>query len=120
MGCVDQAQLIKWYQEASIFVLPSSFEPFGIVLLEALSCETPVVATYAGGIPEVVKNGENGILVPVNNHRELAKVIQHLLDNKDVRVRFGQAGRKLVVENFSLEVSTKKLINMYKKILPIS
>jgi len=120
LGRLDQAQLIKWYQEASILVLPSSTEAFGIVILEALSCETPVVATYAGGIPEVVKNGENGLLVPVNNHRELAKAIQHLLNNKDVRVRFGQAGRKWVEENFSLEVSTKKLIRIYERILSIS
>jgi len=52
---------------ASIFVLPSFLEPFGIVALEAMSCETPVASTHLGGIPEVVKNDENGILVPVNN-----------------------------------------------------
>jgi glycosyltransferase involved in cell wall biosynthesis len=110
-------QLVKCYQEASIFVLPSLFEPFGVVILEALACETPVVATQVGGIPEVVKNGENGLLVPVNDHLELAKAIQHLLDNKDVRVRFGKAGRKWVLKNFSLEVSTNRLSNIYKKML---
>jgi len=120
LGCVDQAQLIECYQEASIFVLPSVFEPFGIVLLEALSCATPVVATYAGGIPEVVKDGENGILVPINNHLELAKAIQRLLDSKDERISMGQVGRRYVVENFSLEHNTKRLSDIYEKMLSLS
>jgi glycosyltransferase involved in cell wall biosynthesis len=120
LGRVNQAQLIECYQEASIFVLPSVFEPFGIVLLEALSCATPVVATYTGGIPEVVKDGENGILVHVNDHLELAKAIQRLLDNKDERLSMGQAGRRYVVENFSLEHNTKRLSDIYEKMVSLS
>jgi glycosyltransferase involved in cell wall biosynthesis len=119
LGRVPQAQLIKCYQEASILVLPSLSEAFAIVLLEAFSCGTPVVATFAGGIPEVVKDGKNGILVPVNNHLELAKAIQRLLDNKDERISMGQVGRRYVVENFSLEHSTKRLSDIYEKMLSL-
>ena len=116
LGRVDQANLIKWYQKASIFVLPSLFEPFGIVILEALACETPVVATYAGGIPEVVKNSENGILVPVNNPVKLAGAIQYLLDNESLRIKFGQYGRRWVMKNFSIEMIAKKLNRVYRMI----
>lgn len=117
LGQVNQAKLIEWYQKASIFVLPSLFEPFGIVILEALSCETPVVSTYAGGVPEIVRNGENGILVPVNNPLKLAEAINYLLENKDVRVKFGKAGREWVIKNFSLEASVNKLYKIYKNML---
>ena len=120
LGRVNQTQLIKCYQEASIFVLPSVFEPFGIVLLEALSCATPVVATYAGGIPEIIRNGENGLLVPVNNPGDLARAIQRLLDNDDERVSMGQTGRRYVEAIFSLENSIKKLSRIYQKILALS
>jgi len=115
LGRVGQAQLIKCYQKASIFVLPSLYEPFGVVILEALSCGTPVVATYAGGIPEIIKNGENGVLVPRNDPQGLAKAIQQLLDNKDMMVRFSEIGRKWVVKNFSLEVMAKKLSEIYEE-----
>jgi glycosyltransferase involved in cell wall biosynthesis len=87
------------------------------VLLEALSCGTPVVSTFAGGIPEVISNGQNGILVPANNHQELAKAIQNLLDNKNVRARFGRAGRDWVLGNFSIKASAKKLSNIYADIV---
>jgi glycosyltransferase involved in cell wall biosynthesis len=117
LGNVDQATLLVGYQKASIFVLPSFFEPFGIVLLEAMSCETPVVATLTGGIPEIVKNGENGILVPVNNPLKLTEAIDYLLENKDIRIKFGKAGRKWVTENFSIEVLVKRLCKIYEAIL---
>jgi glycosyltransferase involved in cell wall biosynthesis len=117
LGHVDQPILIQEYQKASIFVLPSLFEPFGIVLLEAMSCKTPVVATYVGGIPEIVKNGENGILVPRNNPLKLAEAIDYLLENEDVRIKFGEAGRKWVIENFSIEALIKKLCKIYEVVL---
>lgn len=117
LQCIDQSTLIEKYQKASIFVLPSFFEPFGVVLLEAMSCETPAVSTQVGGIPEVVRNGETGLLVPVNNPLKLAQAIDYLIENKDVRIKFGEAGRKWVTENFSLEISAKKLSDIYQKLV---
>lgn len=117
LGRADQTKLIECYQKASVFVLPSLFEPFGIVILEALSCETPVVSTYTGGIPEIVKNGQNGILVPANNPLKLAEAINYLLENEDIRAEFGKAGREWIIRNFSLEVATKKLYNIYESML---
>ncbi len=116
LGVTNQNDLVKWYQQASIFVLPSIFEPFGIVLLEALSCGTPVISTFADGIPEAVKNGENGILVPVNNPKKLADAVVFLLDNRNIREQFAQAGRKWVINNFSLDATINRLRNVYRQI----
>lgn len=117
LGALDQANIIEWYQKASIFALPSFWEGFPVTVLEALSCETPVVATPVGGIPEIVRNHENGILVPPNNPPKLAEAIQYLIDNKDIRTRMGREGRKSVTRNFSLDVITKKLCDIYQNIL---
>jgi glycosyltransferase involved in cell wall biosynthesis len=119
LGTVDYPTLIEEYQKASIFVLPSFFEPFGVVLLEAMACGTPVVSTHTGGTPEIVKTGENGILVPVNNPVKLAKAIDYLLENKDARIKFGKAARKTVIDNFSIEVVVKKLCTIYEKMVNI-
>ena len=117
LGPQDQANIIKWYQKASILVSPSLIEAFGLANLEALSCETPVVATYVGGIPEVVRNGENGILVPPSDVIKLAKAIQYFLDNEDIKKKFGKEGRRWVVKNFSIETIVEKLSQIYKELI---
>jgi len=120
LGALEQAEVAKWCQKASILILPSFFEGFPVVILEALSCETPVIATPVGGIPEVIRNHQNGFLVPPNNSPKLAQAIEYLLDNKDVRIRMGKDGRKNIVENFSIEVITQKLRRVYEHILGTS
>jgi glycosyltransferase involved in cell wall biosynthesis len=117
LGGLPHEEVIEWYQKASIFVLPSFMEAFPVVLLEALSCETPVIATPVGGVTEIVNNFENGILVPINDSQKLAEAIQHLLDNKEVRIRLGREGRKWVTRKFSLEAFSKKLCDIYEKVI---
>lgn len=117
LGPQSRAEVVKWYQRASILVAPSLGEAFPLVDLEALSCETPVIATPVGGVPEIVQNYENGILVPPNDHIKLTEAIQYLLENKDLRIRMGQEGRKWVNKNFSLETITQRLRNIYKHII---
>jgi glycosyltransferase involved in cell wall biosynthesis len=117
LGAQDQTNITEWYQRAAVFVLPSFDEAFPVVNLEALSCETPVVATNVGGVSEVVRDGENGILVPPNDATRLAEAIQHLLDNKDIRINFGRDGRKWVVKHFSSEVIVRRLYGIYKEML---
>jgi len=116
LGPQDRANIVGWYQKASILVLPSLWEAFPVVILEALSCGTPVVATNVGGIPEAVRNHRNGILVPPNNYQKLAEALGYLLENKDLRDRLGQEGRRSVINDFSLEVITQKLCHIYEKI----
>jgi len=115
LGAVPQPEIIKWYQKASIFILPSFWEAFPVVTLEALSCETPVIATPVGEISAVVRNFENGILVPSGNSSKLAEAIQYLLNNKDVRTKFGKAGREWVIKNFSTRLIAKRLCSIYEK-----
>lgn len=117
LGPLKPEKIIYWYQKASIFVCPSLSESFGIANLEAMACSTAVVSTYVGGIPEVVKNYENGILVQPNNAIELAKAIQYLLDNESVRINFGKAGRKRAIKFFSSDVIAKKIYEIYKKLV---
>lgn len=116
LGTMDNADTVGWYQKASLFVLPSLFEGFPVTILEALSCETPVMATPVGGIPEVVKDHETGILTMSNNPVALAQAIQHLLDNKKVRTKFGREGRKQVIKHYSLDASVEKLCGIYRQI----
>lgn len=117
LGALDQTDVVKWYQKASIFILPSFGEAFPVVILEALSCETPVIATRVGGVPEVVRNHENGVLVPSNDSISLAKAIHFLLENKEIRAKYGREGRKCVVKFYSLEVVVEKLRRIYEQLI---
>jgi glycosyltransferase involved in cell wall biosynthesis len=80
---ISQNELIKWYSRADVFVLPSYYEAFGLVLAEAMACETPVVSTRVGGIPEVVNDGKTGYLVDYGDWNTFKDRIIELLDNKN-------------------------------------
>jgi glycosyltransferase involved in cell wall biosynthesis len=117
LGKHKPEEVIRWYQKASICVCPSLSESFGIVNLEAMACATPVVATCVGGIPEVVNDHKNGILVPSNDAAKLAEGVQYLLDNEEIRRKFGEEGRKCVFENFSSEEVARRLCNIYERMI---
>jgi glycosyltransferase involved in cell wall biosynthesis len=117
LGTVEKKVLVRQYQEASVLVLPSLYEPFAVVILEALACGTPVIATMVGGIPEIIRNYETGILVPSNNPLRLAEAIDYLMENKDIRDHMGNAGRKFVVETYAMEILVKRLLAIYEKLL---
>jgi len=116
LGSMEQTELVEWYQKASLFILPSFAEGFPVTILEALSCETPVIATPVGGIPETVENHKTGILVQPNDHARLAEAIQYLLGNKDVRFKMAREGRKRVMNEYSLGIVSKKLCAIYKQL----
>jgi len=115
LGTIHQDKMVEWYRRASIFVTPSLKEEFGIVNLEALSCETPVVASEVGGIKEFVNHNVNGILVPPNDPKKLANALKELLENKELREKYGRNGRKMVEEHFSWDSIAKELIKIYEK-----
>jgi glycosyltransferase involved in cell wall biosynthesis len=116
LGTMEQTELVEWYQKASLFILPSFSEGFPVTILEALACETPVIATPVGGVPEIIKDHKTGILVPVGNHLQLANAIQHLLENENIRLKMGREGRKLVIEQYSIEKACQKLCSIYKQL----
>lgn len=94
----DTTKKAMYYKSADIFVLPSTggHEIFGNVNLEAMACSIPIVASKIGGVPDVVKDGENGLLVPPKDSEALADAIIYLLENEDVRDKMGKNGKKKV------------------------
>ena len=113
VGYVSQEKLLKYYQDASIYVLPSYYEGLPTVVLEAMSCELPVVATPVGGIPEVIQNGKTGFLVPPRNPKKLADTILKLLENGDLRKQIGINERKHVRKYFDWNVIADNIEKIY-------
>lgn len=103
---ISRAELIHLHTGASVFVCPSIYEPFGLVILEAMACETAVVASRVGGIPEIVVEGETGWLVEYDPNDtdqftgNLAAAIELALDDPALATRMGKAGRRRVLESF--------------------
>jgi len=88
-GRVGRESIARFYSEADVFVLPSSYEPFGIVFAEAMSFGLPIIAADAGGIPELVEHEDNGLLVPPNDAIALASAIDRLASSADLQERLG-------------------------------
>ena len=124
-------QVIALYTHAAIFVCPSVYEPFGIINLEAMACETPVVASAVGGIPEVVEHGDTGLLVPPEaigpsevepRHpgqfsRDLAAAVNVLLDDADLRESMGKKARARVEQQFSWTSIARQTLEFYQELL---
>ena len=121
-----QVAVRELYSHAAVFCCPSIYEPFGIINLEAMACETAVVATAVGGIKEVVVDGETGFLVPIDQMeespfeprdpekfaRDLAARINQLIADPELCAKFGRAGRKRAEEKFgwaAIAAQTKAL-----------
>jgi glycosyltransferase involved in cell wall biosynthesis len=109
--------VLELMRESSIFVLSSRWEGFGLVLLEAMSIRVPVVATKVGGIPEVIEDGKDGILVEPENPDELAKAINLLLSNPDLRNNISESAFRKVKEQYSIENYAKNLLSFYREVV---
>jgi glycogen synthase len=128
---VDKETVRELYSHASVFCCPSIYEPFGIINLEAMACETAVVATAVGGIKEVVVDGETGFLVPIDQMeespfeprdpgkfaRDLAARINQLMADPALCEKFGRAGRKRAEEKFGWPAIALETKALYEKLL---
>ena len=114
-------QIIKLYSHAALFVCPSVYEPFGIINLEAMACETAVVASRVGGIPTVVEDGVTGLLVPQQNEAAfplaLAEAMNSLMADPERRAAMGRRGRQRVKEHFSWRAIGARTLEMYASLL---
>lgn len=122
---------IALYSHADVFCCPSIYEPFGIINLEAMACETAVVASAVGGIKEVVLPGETGLLIPLLQQsespyeaehpaqfaRDLAGGINHLMADKPLRDRMAREGRQRAVDHFSWRAIAQKTHSLYETLL---
>ncbi|MDI3341185.1 MAG: glycogen synthase [Sphaerobacter sp.] len=129
-GMLPRPEVIQFYSHATVFVCPSVYEPFGIINLEAMACETAVVASAVGGIPEVVVDGQTGLLVPVELKpgtfdpvdparfsADLAASINRLARDPALRERMGRAGRHRVEQHFSWDAIAGRTLDLYGHLL---
>jgi starch synthase len=115
--------LIHLYTSAAVFVCPSVYEPFGLVNLEAMACETAVVASRVGGIPEIVVEGETGYLIDYDSeHVEaftsaLAGRVNELLSDPELATQMGKAGRERVLRHFGWSAIATRTVELYDSLL---
>jgi starch synthase len=124
-------EVVQVLTHATVFVCPSIYEPMGIVNLEAMACETAVVATATGGIPEVVADGETGVLVPIEQAadgtgtpvdpdrfvNDLAAALAALIEDPARAAQMGLAGRRRAVEHFSWSRIAEDTLTVYRSVL---
>ncbi|MBF0121805.1 MAG: glycogen synthase [Candidatus Omnitrophica bacterium] len=128
---VDVPTKVALYSHAALFCCPSIYEPFGIINLEAMACETPVVASAVGGITEVVVNKETGLLIDVKQgengsyepldaqkfSRDIASNVNILMKDPERRKKMGQAGRKRAIDQFSWSAIAQKTLALYQTLV---
>ncbi len=103
-------------QSADIFVLPSYTEGMPISLIEALAAGLPVVASCVGGIPDMITQRQEGILISPGDTEELARALLELIENPSLRLEMGEKGRKKAVSQYSMDVKAQNLISLYQKV----
>ncbi|MER5914833.1 glycogen synthase [Streptomyces sp. NPDC001982] len=116
---LPRPDVIQLLTHASVFVCPSVYEPLGIVNLEAMACGTPVVASRVGGIPEVVEDGETGLLVTLDDDFEssLARALDSVLGDPAAARLMGEAGRERAVGEFGWDAVGRRTVRLYEEIL---
>jgi len=117
VGHIPWMELPQQYCRADVFVMPSYYETFGISCLEAMAFGLPVVATKAGGLPEVVNDGVTGILIPPGDPHALTEAIIGLLRDPERRRRMGEAGRERVLTEFTLEEVVQSTLSVYRHVI---
>jgi glycosyltransferase involved in cell wall biosynthesis len=114
-GLVSGFDKLRLLEEAALYVLPSYTEGVPLSILEAMSVGLPVIATPVGGIPDVLRDGEDGYLVPPGSQRELADRIIELLNNQELRERMGENARHRLHSKFSPDIAVPAFIALYRQ-----
>jgi colanic acid/amylovoran biosynthesis glycosyltransferase len=115
LGAVSERAVVRGLEEAHLFVLASHHEPLGVAIMEAMSCETPVIATNRGGVPELIDNGLNGLLMPAGNPEEIAKSIMYLANNPGLARALSRCGRAKILRSFNSTVSAVELKRLLRE-----
>ncbi len=120
----DRVRFLGWRDDTAdllagsdIFVLPSLNEGLGLVLIEAMAANLPVVATRVGGVPEVVEEGQTGLLVEARNPDRISNAILRLARDRALRERMGRAGRERADEHFSIQATVRRTEQIYNDLV---
>lgn len=114
---LPQAQLAEYYRSCTALVMPAVDEGLGLVAAEALLCETPVIAFASGGLTDVIRNGETGMLVPTGDVAALARAIDDLLGRSDRGAALGVAGRRATLATFGPQAVAARYAAIYRDVL---
>ena len=123
IGQIPHWKMAKYYSLADVFVLPSitskmgETEGFGVVLLEAMACGLPVIGSDTGGIPDIIKNGETGLLFRQKDSPDLANQIIRLLTDEDLRKKMVANARNLIETQFSWEIVAERFMEVYHGVI---
>jgi glycosyltransferase involved in cell wall biosynthesis len=112
-GALPQKELWRYYAECAVFVLPSIREGMGLVLAEALLCGAPVIATDSGGVTDIIRDDETGLLVPEHNAHALADAIERILNDRALAARLAANGRARARERFTAERVAAQFVEIY-------
>lgn len=116
---IDSYQLNEMpllYAACDICIYPSNaFEPFGLTMLEAMATAKPMIVTNIGGMPEIIRDGINGFIIPPKGYEELASRVIQLFNDDELRERFGTIGRSMVEKNYTKKVVAQTTLDLYKK-----
>jgi colanic acid/amylovoran biosynthesis glycosyltransferase len=114
-GALNQDEVQKRYAQADVFVLPSFAEGIPVVLMEAMACGVPCVTTQITGIPELIRDGQDGLLVMPSDVDELVNAITRLIDDPELRARLSRAGRERVSAHYNLSDNVARLGRIFQK-----
>jgi glycosyltransferase involved in cell wall biosynthesis len=117
----DRRKLVSIYQDADMLILPSikignNEERFGLVLLEAMACQLPVIASDCDGPKQIIENGKTGVLIPQNDEKALRDAILNLIKSPELRAKLGENGRKLVENYYDAKVAAGKWFDLIEKV----
>jgi glycosyltransferase involved in cell wall biosynthesis len=117
LGAIPNDKLPQYYQSVDLFVLPSSAETFGIVVIEAMACGLPVIANNIPGVRSVITQGVDGYLIRPNDEKTLHDKLSLLLNSPDLRNRMGRVGREKVVAKYNWRIIGDQLESIYKEVV---
>ena len=120
VGKVPHGEVATELKKLDIFVAVSRSESFGVSVLEASACRLPVIVSNAGGLPEVVHDGETGLIVPSENSHALATALTRLVEEQPLATRLGENGRRHVLEHFEWNHNVAQMEAVYRQVLAAS
>lgn len=126
LGIADRCEFLGWitgedkeelFEHAGVYCLPSKNEGMPMSVLEAMAHGIPTIATPVGGVPQVIDDGVNGYLMPVDDEAELSELLNTLMLDSDSRTRIGAAGRKTIASDFNIERNVSELADLYEELI---